>query len=176
MFLTAKKAAFTGMTLTVSFLLLLLGSILEVSTLFFLAAAAFCIGIVIRELGLRMGAAFLAASILLGLLIAPNKLYVCTYGMIEGYLLLREAWWVFLEKRQKPRKSYLLGKAVIAQLFLLPLIFFAPRFFYAGEMTWQLRCGLLAAGEVFWFVVDMAYDVFQRQIWGKLRRHLDWMT
>ncbi len=176
MFLTAKKTAFAGMTLTVSFLLLLLGSVLEVSTLFFLAAAAFCIGIVIRELGLRMGAAFWAASILLGVLLAPNKFYVLTYGTMEGYLFLRETWWIFLERRQKSKRSYFLGKAVIAQVVLLPLICLAPQLFYAGELTWPLRIGFLAAGEVFCLVADMAYDVFQRQIWGKLRRHLDWIS
>lgn len=93
MFLTARKMAFAGIILAVSLILLMLGSVLEMSTLFLLAAAAMCIGIIIRELGCKAGAVFLAASVMLGFFLAPNKIYVLTYGAMEVYILLRELIW-----------------------------------------------------------------------------------
>ncbi len=45
--------------------LYVLGSVFETNTLFLLAAASYFVGIVIREFGLRTGAAFYLASVLL---------------------------------------------------------------------------------------------------------------
>ena len=50
--------AFGGLILAVTVVCMALGSVIETNTLFLLAAAAFFVGIVIREFGLRTGAAF----------------------------------------------------------------------------------------------------------------------
>lgn len=187
MFLTAKKAAFAGITLALSFILMMVGSIWEASTLFFLAAAAFCIGIVIREFGLKAGTAFLAASVLLAFFLAPNKLYVATYGVMELYILLRESIWELAfakrekgeagqESQGKPmrglRMAYLFAKWALFQVLFLPLLFLAPQLFFAGEMETTLLIFLIIGGQVLWLVADMAYDVFQIRIWGGLRKRI----
>ena len=176
MLLNARKMVFAGMTLAVSCILLILGGVIETSTMFFLAAGAFCIGIVIREFGLKAGAAFLAASLLLGLLIAPNKLYVLTYGLMELYLFLRELLWEIMNRKGDVRRIlYTIGKFVIFQPLYLPVVFWMPELIYAGELRWYIYLLMIVAGEILWLVADVAYDVFQRQIWSRVRRQFDWM-
>lgn len=188
MLLKGKSLAFAGVTLALSFILMMLGSMIEMSTLFFLAASAFCIGIVIREQGLKMGVAFLVASLLLDVFLAPTKLYGLTVVCMETYLLAREGLWEWLDRlmqrrnrKEEPvlpmksmKRRYIAGKFVIFQVLFLPFVFLAPQLFLVGEITGSIRMGLIAAGDLGWLIGDLAYDVFQRQIWGRMRRHLDW--
>lgn len=183
MFLTGKKVALAGIALALSFILLQLGSIIEVSTLFFLVAGAFCIGIVIRETGKKMGAAFLAASLLLGIFLSPNPFYVATYGVIQVYILLREWLWDWLEQRGKKagvmpdRRSYWIGKAVIfqglvgllygmAHLILKEILL--PEMLISTNVVIRLLVFEVAA-VLLWLLIDYAYDIFQLKIWGRIR-------
>ena len=72
-----------------------LGSVIETNTLFLLAAASFFVGIVIQEFGLKSGAGFLLAGILLAILLSPNKLYVVSYAFMGFYILIIETIWHF---------------------------------------------------------------------------------
>ena len=58
MHVNAKKIAFLGLLLAVAMVLTLVGGYFDPSTLFFMAAAAFCTGIAVRECGLYPGFAF----------------------------------------------------------------------------------------------------------------------
>ena len=53
MHVKAKQIAFGGLLLAVTVVCMALGSVIETNTLFLLAAAAFFVGIVIREFGLQ---------------------------------------------------------------------------------------------------------------------------
>lgn len=86
------------MMLALSVICMVLGSVIESSTLFLLAAASFFVGIICREFGMKTGCAFYAAGILLGLLLAPNKLYVLTYSAMGFYILAVEIAWRLLGK------------------------------------------------------------------------------
>ena len=90
MHVKAKQIAFGGLLLAVTVVCMALGSVIETNTLFLLAAAAFFVGIVIREFGLRTGAAFYLAAVLLGLLVTPNKFYVITFAAM-GFLELKRS-------------------------------------------------------------------------------------
>ena len=59
MHVNAKKMATAGLLVAFTVIMLVLSSVVETSSLFFLAAASFCVGISIREWGLRYGFAFL---------------------------------------------------------------------------------------------------------------------
>ena len=63
MHVKAKTMAFSGLLLALTVIFMVLGSVIETSTLFLLAAASFFVGIIIREFGLRIGAAFYAAGV-----------------------------------------------------------------------------------------------------------------
>ena len=93
MHVNAKKTAVSGLLMALSVLLLVLSGVLDFSTLFFLAAAAFFVGIIIKEYGLGYGAAFFTGCTILGFLLAPQKLYCITYAMMGIYVLGVEALW-----------------------------------------------------------------------------------
>ena len=57
MHVNAKKTAISGLLMALSVVLIVLSGILDFSTLFFLAAAAFFVGIIIKEYGIGYGTA-----------------------------------------------------------------------------------------------------------------------
>ena len=82
MHVKAKSIAMSGIMLALTMLFMLLGNVLEMNTLFLLAAASYFNGIIFREFGGRMSAAFYLAGVLLGFIVSPNKLYVIFYAAI----------------------------------------------------------------------------------------------
>ena len=86
MHVKAKTMAFSGLLLALTVIFMVLGSVIETSTLFLLAAASFFVGIIIREFGLRIEAAFYAAGVILGFITAPNKFYVFTFAAMGLYI------------------------------------------------------------------------------------------
>ena len=63
MHVKAKSIAMSGIMLALTMLFMLLGNVLEMNTLFFLAAASYFNGIIFREFGGRMSAAFYLAGL-----------------------------------------------------------------------------------------------------------------
>ena len=84
--------AVSGLLMAFDVVLIILSGVLDFNTLFFLAAAAFLIGVIIREYDLRYGLAFFLGCLILGALLAPQKLYCITYAMMgiesRGQLLI----------------------------------------------------------------------------------------
>mgnify|MGYP000488341904 CR=1 FL=1 len=62
--------------MALSVVLIVLSGILDFSTLFFLAAAAFFVGIIIKEYGLGYGTAFFLGCTVLGFCWLPRS-YMC---------------------------------------------------------------------------------------------------
>ena len=89
----AKKMATAGLLVAFSVIMMLLSSVVESSSLFFIAAASFCVGIAVREWGLRMGFAFLIASVGLNFITTPSKLYCFTLAGMELYIWMSEWMW-----------------------------------------------------------------------------------
>ena len=119
MHVKAKTMAFSGLLLALTVIFMVLGSVIETSTLFLLAAASFCVGIIIREFGLRIGAAFYAAGVILGFITAPNKFYVFTFAAMGLYIWGREAAWRWIVRHvreEKSRTAFLLFKYGIFNL------------------------------------------------------------
>ncbi len=172
MLLNAKKVALSGLLAAFSVVLMILSSVIETSSLFFIAAASFCVGIVIRECGLWWGAGFYVASVLLNFLLAPNKMYCITLAAMSLYLLLTEWLWKKVAENERLEKRNLklwIGKYVIFNLIYIPIIWLMPNLFLTKEVSQMMILGLWAAGQVAVFVYDYAYRYFQGKIWGKLR-------
>ena len=106
MHVKAKTVALGGLLLALTVVFMALGSIIETSTLFLLAAASFFVGIVVREFGLRTGGAFYLAAVLLGAITAPNKFYVLTFAAMGLYIWGIEAVWRWLEKHPEMMQRY----------------------------------------------------------------------
>ena len=172
MLLDAKKMAVSGLLAALSVVLMYMSSVLETSSLFFIAAASFCVGIVVREWNILGGVGFYAASMFLNFLLAPNKMYCITLAAMGLYLLLTEWLWRKIadaEKMEKRNLKLWIGKYVIFNLIYIPIIWFVPNLFVAKEVSKQMLLVLWAAGQVAILVYDYAYRYFQGTIWAKIR-------
>lgn len=175
MHINAKIAALGGLMLAFTEVCIFLGSVIESNTLFLLAAAAFLVGIMIREAGLKAGGSFYLAGVLLGVMISPNKFYVISYAGMGLYIWLRECAWERLEKasiKANRMQKFWLMKLVAFNLIYLTGIVLEWEIFVSGEMSWQLVAGIIVTGQIGFLIYDMAYEYVQRQIWSKLRNRL----
>lgn len=176
MLLNAKKLSFLSLLLACAVLLVILGGVLEFNTLFLLAAASFCVGIAIRESGLRFGSGFYIASILLSFLLAPNKLYCITFAAMGFYVVLSEYSYhrlTFVKWNQNLRKkAFLLIKFILFNIMYIPILLFLPEVVYQGRISPVFFAGFLLGGQGALFIYDKAYMYFQTYLWGKLRKRL----
>lgn len=175
MYVKAKQIAFMGLLAAFSVLLLSLGSIFEVSTLFFICGAAFCVGIAIREWGIRYGAAFYVASVLAGLIVAPNKIYCVTYAAMGLYLLGSELIFRKLAEMGQMKKRMLLlwsGRYLIFNVMFVPALILVPQLFVTKKIEGILWLVIWAAAQVGLFIFEKAHDYFQLFIWNRLRKYV----
>ena len=175
MHVNAKKMAFLGLLLAVAMILTLIGGYFEPSTLFFMAAAAFCTGIAVRECGLYPGVAFLIAGVLLAAFLAPNKLYIITYGAMSLYIYVRELAFEKIgdSKTMQHRTAvFWIVRYIMFNVMFLPALFLLPKLIYPGELTAALKAGLIVGAQIALFIYDKAYEYFQATMWNRLRRSL----
>lgn len=171
----AKKMATAGLLVAVSVVFVWLSSIVESSSLFFIAGASFFVGVAIREWGLRFGFAFLAAGVVLNFLIAPNKLYCFTYVAMSVYLWVSELLFVKIAdaKSLKHKTTALwLGKYICFNLIYIPVLVFFPSLLFSGKINGLFVVLMVLLGQVVLFVYDIAYQYFQSQVWGRIRARL----
>lgn len=175
MHVNAKKIALAGVLTAFVVILLVIASVVESNSLFFISAASFCVGIVIREWGKRMGASFLIASTLISLLVAPNKLYCITYIAMGIYLLLSELLWVKLAENEKARQRGRLlwiGRYVIFNCIFIPGVVFFQELLFVKTVSGLLFVLVIIVGQIALFLYEMAYNYFQTVLWGRLRSKL----
>ncbi len=194
MHLKAKKLAFSGIALALCIIFMVLGSVIESNTLALLALASFPVGIITCEFGVRYGVAYLAAAIILGFLIAPNKFYCLTFAAMGLYILLDEVLWMILNRvkmkqqkinfqtsdlHQKADKWSVLmwiAKWLIFNAMYVPIILIFPAFLFTGKLAqYHTAKGIvlvLLLGQIVWLIYDRVYDYFQRVIWNKYRKIL----
>lgn len=173
MHVKARKMAFGGLLLALTVICMVLGSVLETGTLFLLAAASFFVGVIFREFGGKTGAAFYLAGILLGGIVAPNKFYVATYGLMGFYILAIEAAWGLLggwnASIQKKTAVFWGIRYGVFNLIYVPAVLFFQELLFARRLSFWVTAGILAAGQAGLWLYDGAYRYAQRDVWGKLR-------
>lgn len=175
MHVNAKRMSFLGLMMAFSVVLVILGSVIEMSTLFFLALASFFAGIVIVEYGLAIGAAFLAGSALLSFFLSPNKFYALTYAGMAGYLLLTEAVWSKLLKRKSSKRNTIIlmvFKFLVFNAMYVPVLVFASELVITKELNDYLFAGLLLGGQVVLILYDKAFHIFMGSYWLDMKRRL----
>ena len=175
MYVRAKRMATAGLLVAFVIVMLVLSSVIESSTLFFIAAASFCVGVAVREWGLRFGAAFLVAATILGVLLVPNKMYCITFAGMGIYLWLSELLWQKIAdaKQLSCRNAKLwIGKYLVFNVMYIPVLIFMPSLIFSKEVTKTMAIILFLTGQAALFVYDIAYRYFQAQIWGRMRIRL----
>ena len=172
MHVNAKKVALAGLLAACSAVLLVLSSVIETNSLFLIGAASFCVGIAIREWGIRLGFAFLVASTFINILVAPNKIYCITFAAMGVYLFLSEYLWKKIADKDGMKYRILafwLGKYVVFNLMYVPILIFFQELLFVKKVGGVLLIVFFLAGQAVLFIYDKAYDYFQGVIWGKLR-------
>lgn len=175
MHVKAKTIAVCGLMLALSVVFMALGSVIETSTLFLLAAASFFTGIVIREFGVGMGAAFWLAAVLLGFLLAPNKFYVVTFAAMGLYIVVVEFSYRQLGKIQgiTHRKAVLwVIKYAVFNLLYIPAVLGFQELMFGRDISGTFLAVVIISGQAGIFIYDNAYEYVQRHIWSRMRRHL----
>ena len=175
MHVKSKMMAFGGLALAVCILFMALGSFFETGTLFFLAGASFFVGIIIREMGMKMGAAFYLAAVILGFILAPNKFYVISFAAMGLYIFVIEGAWRILVKgpgRIQKRGFFWVVKYVVFNIMYIPAVVFFRDILLSREITPVLLIGVLAAGQAGLWIYDNAYEYTQARIWPGIRRRL----
>ena len=156
MHVKAKTVALGGLLLALTVVFMALGSIIETSTLFLLAAASFFVGIVVREFGLRTGGAFYLAAVLLGAITAPNKFYVLTFAAMGPEMMQRH-------------KVFWVAKYVIFNIVYIPIVILFRDLLFARVLSNMFMLGVIVGGQIGLFIYDRAYDYVQMHLWGKIR-------
>ena len=172
MHVKAKTVALGGLLLALTVVFMALGSIIETSTLFLLAAASFFVGIVVREFGLKTGGAFYLAAVLLGAVTAPNKFYVLTFAAMGVYIWGIEAVWRWLERHPEMTQRYKvfwIAKYVIFNIVYIPVVLIFRELLFGQAVSDGIMAAVIAGGQIGLFIYDRAYDYVQVYMWGKMR-------
>lgn len=180
MHIKAKKMAVSGMMLAITVICMILGSVIESSTLFLLAAASFFVGIICREFGMKTGCTFYAAGVLLGFILAPNKLYVVTYSAMGIYILVAEIVWRLLGKSyaagehamRKYKILFWVIKYAAFNLMYIPAVVGFQNLLFGKQLPMEMLIGVLLAGQAGVFIYDRAYEYVQVELWNKMRGKL----
>lgn len=172
MHVKAKRMAFGGLLLALTVICMVLGSVIETNTLFLLAAASYFVGIVIRESSLTGGAAFYLAGVLLGAIVAPNKLYVASYAAMGFYILIIE--WSFKMLGRAPANTkrklwFWVIKYMVFNLMFIPMVILFPKLLIARELPVQMLLLIIGVGQAGLLLYDKAYEYVQGHIWSKMR-------
>ncbi len=175
MYVKGKKIAYAGLLAALSVVLITLGAVIETSSLFFITAASFGIGIAIREWSVRFACGFWVASTLVGIVVCPNKFYCLTYAAMGIYLLASEILWQKIANRtvMNHRKLVLwIGKYCIFNCIYVPILVLIPELLFAKTVAGWIWLLVFLAGQIALFVYDVAHEYFQRCIWNKMRNKL----
>lgn len=157
-----KIIAVLGVMAALSTVFTVLGTVISVNTIFFTAAAAFLMGIVVCSYGMGYAAIFYLVCLVLDFLFNPNKLHVFLYLAFAGYILLAEGTWLLLGKMQEGKKKEWLHRGIrflIFEIFYLPLLFFLPQILVADTMLakpWFMLV-MIPGGIIAWIIYDLAY-------------------
>lgn len=163
MLLKSKHIAFLGLLAAISVILVVLSGIIEFNTLFLLGVASLCIGIAIQETGLALGFGFLIATVLLSIILAPNKLYCITYAGIGLYIVITEVFRRRVLKKELEPKMFQcqlwVVKVIGFNLIFIPILFGMPKLVYAGEVSIKIGVLLILLGQVVLIIYDKVYSV-----------------
>ena len=171
--LNTKKIAFAGVMLALTEVGIALGSVIETNTLFLLAAASFFVGIVIQEFGLKSGAGFLLAGILLAILLSPNKLYVVSYAFMGFYILIIETIWHFSGRASgwiRSRNFFWLMKYLVFNVLYIPGLIYFWSMLSEKKTAKGIMLMSVVFGQFILFVFDKTYEYAMGKIW-KENRH-----
>lgn len=171
--------------MAITVILQILAGVIETSSFFLLAAASFLTGCTERKFGVKTAVSFSAGAVILGFILAPQKLYCFTYAGFCIYVLVAE---YFRQKnilngnsdnKRKVSDNFKLQyiiKGVVYHVLLIGAVFISVKisgleFIFSDEFIEKIEtmpvyfviiAGVIAA-ELLWFIFDRAYIFFQER-------------
>jgi hypothetical protein len=175
MHVNVKKLALAAMMLALTLICMVMGSILQTSTFFFLAAASYSVGIVIRESSIHMGAMFYVAAVLLGGILAPDKYHVVSFALMGFYVVMLE----FLFPRMIRiadvacrKRIFFVVRIVLFNVMYVPMIVLFQKVVFGKMLGFPALVGMWVLGQGVWWCYDRAYEYVQAVLWTKLRSRI----
>lgn len=181
MHLKSKQVAWCGIIMAIAVILQVSAGIIETSSFFLLAAASFLAGCVQRKFGLKISIAFSIGAFILGIILAPQKLYCFTFAGFCVYVLLAE---YFRKKRHsymdndkiiKMSTEYII-KGVIYHIILAAALFISFNItgldiIFSKELLQRIKgmslpvmiIAAILLAEALWLIFDKAYIFFQER-------------
>lgn len=174
MHLKSKQLSFLGLLLAISTILFLIGSYTNMSTLFFIAAASFCLGIAIYETTLMLGFGFFIAGTALVFILSPNKFHCFTYCGLCFYIFILE----LLRKKTRiymhQRLLWIIKFAFLNLCYTVPVLYFFKDFLLSSSITWNAKSYvvIVLSAQVVFFLYDMAYRHAIPLGWLRLKQRI----
>lgn len=174
----AKRMAALAMMAALSMVLILLGTVIPVNTLFFTAAAAYMTGIAVVLYGKVQGSVYFAVCLCLDFFLNPDKLHVLLFVFFGGYILISEITYQWLTEKRKDQKIEQVHRVIRLILFMagfVPVACFVPDLLVEGTTLSQwihaswFTVAAVAAGLVFWWIYDAAYGSFKHWFYEKFK-------
>ncbi|MCR4716140.1 MAG: hypothetical protein K5656_03075 [Lachnospiraceae bacterium] len=184
MLLKSRPIAFAGMMVALAVIIVTVAGYIDISTLFFLCLAAVLGGIVEYLYGFKYGALFAAASIVLSLILAPQKMYILTYSIMAIYVIVLE---LYVEnesknlEKNKLRFYWIIKSLVYNALMALGVVIFAVftgfdtlkgnRFYdILGDNLALKIVALILVIEIVMLLLDFAYVKLRKAVLLRLNR------
>ncbi|MEG1583900.1 MAG: hypothetical protein RR361_02460, partial [Anaerovorax sp.] len=156
---------YLGVMLAFSVALLFLSSFVPGVELTLYALASFFVGIVIVEEGVKAGILFYVATILLSLVIVPNKMGILPYVFLFGLFGIAK---FYIEKLRKFPLEMVLKLVFFNGVMAIGLFFFKELFMMNLDLP-QLPLFLIIIGGEFMFLL---YDYLYTQVIGFYIRNI----
>ena len=167
-----RMVATLGVMAAISAILLVLGTLISINTVFFTALAAFLVGISVVKYGFGAGLMLFLGCSVLDLVLNPDKFHVLLYLAMAGFILFSEGSYKLLEKRiadpGKCNKIHLICRIAVFFIVYMPLAIWVPRLFltetavanlYGNEWIYWALPGV---GVVAFVIYDLAYLFVKR--------------
>ena len=167
-----KMVAELGVMAAVSVILLVLGTLISINTVFFTALASFLVGFAVIKYGFGAGTMLFLGCAVLDLVLNPDKFHVFLYLAMGVFILFAEGSYKLLEKRvidpKKRNLIHLILRFIVFMAAYIPSILCLPRLIFSqsvldaiAEHDWA-GIVMIAAGILVFVVFDLAYLFVKR--------------
>ena len=183
--LKSKQVAWCGVIMAIAVILQICAGVIETSSFFLLALASFLAGCVERKFDIKTAAVFCSGAVVLGVILAPQKLYCFTYAGFCVYVLAAEYFRGKngsiknsdkAEKIMNNIKIQYIIKGIIHHVLLIAAVFVSVKIsgleiIFSADFIEKIKhmpvfavvFAAVIAAELLWFIFDRAYIFFQER-------------
>ena len=157
--------ALMGVLMALNQVFLLIASIIESNTFFFLGIASLPLGIIVIERGWKKGVLFFIGSLFLTFFIIPDKLILIPYAFVFGnYGVVK----YLIEGRGN------IVWEIIFKAIYLNITFIGAVIISKNILGLSIPLYLILGANIVFFIYDYAYSLFISQYQNKIRGKIKW--